>query len=67
VHAVVVRAADQIADESELTGFCRARIAAYKIPRSFSFVTDLPLSAAGKVLKRKLREPYWSGAERQVQ
>lgn len=66
VHAVVVAAAGRAVDENELAGFCRARIAAYKVPRSFSFVTDLPLSAAGKVLKRKLREPYWQGAKRQV-
>jgi hypothetical protein len=26
----------------------------------------LPLSGAGKVLKRELRQKYWGGSERQV-
>jgi acyl-CoA synthetase (AMP-forming)/AMP-acid ligase II len=30
------------------------------------FVPALPMSGAGKVLKAKLREPYWAGRERQV-
>jgi acyl-CoA synthetase (AMP-forming)/AMP-acid ligase II len=29
-------------------------------------VDALPLSPAGKVLKRTLREPYWAGQERAV-
>jgi hypothetical protein len=29
-------------------------------------VTALPVSGAGKVLKTKLRDPYWAGRERQV-
>jgi acyl-CoA synthetase (AMP-forming)/AMP-acid ligase II len=27
---------------------------------------DFPRSAAGKVLKRELREPYWQGRERRI-
>jgi len=30
------------------------------------FVTDLPRNATGKVLKRALREPYWTGRERTI-
>jgi long-chain acyl-CoA synthetase len=30
------------------------------------FVTALPMSGAGKVLKRELRAPYWAGRERGV-
>lgn len=58
VHAVVVLAegAPRPA-EAELAGFCRARIAGYKVPRSFAFREQpLPRSAAGKVLKRELRD-----------
>jgi acyl-CoA synthetase (AMP-forming)/AMP-acid ligase II len=29
-------------------------------------VDALPLSPAGKVLKRELRKPYWAGQERAV-
>ena len=47
-------AADDVIDH------CRNQIAGYKCPRSVDFRdTPLPLSGAGKVLKRELREPYW--------
>jgi len=35
---------------------CRANLTQYKIPREFEFVEQLPLSAVGKVLRRKLKE-----------
>ena len=41
-------------------------IGGYKWPRSVEFVTALPTTGAGKVLKRVLREPHWKGRERQV-
>jgi acyl-CoA synthetase (AMP-forming)/AMP-acid ligase II len=41
-------------------------MAGYKTPRSLEIVDGLPLSAAGKVLKRELRKPYWEGLERAV-
>jgi long-chain acyl-CoA synthetase len=37
--------------------FCRQFIAGYKCPKSIEFRDTLPLSAAGKVLKRELRQP----------
>ncbi|GAA0688334.1 hypothetical protein GCM10009104_13100 [Marinobacterium maritimum] len=33
-------------------------IAKYKYPQSMEFVTERPFSAAGKILKCKLRDPY---------
>jgi len=42
--------------EQELDTYCRGRLAAYKVPRVFAFVDQLPKNAAGKVLKRLLRE-----------
>jgi long-chain acyl-CoA synthetase len=29
-------------------------------------VDVLPRNAAGKLLKREMREPYWQGAERRI-
>jgi fatty-acyl-CoA synthase len=40
--------------EAELAAFCRTRLAAYKVPRSFEFVPDFPRTAAGKVQKHLL-------------
>jgi long-chain acyl-CoA synthetase len=45
---------------------CKARIAGYKCPRGVDFVAELPLSGAGKVLKTKLREPFWEGRQRKI-
>ncbi|WP_218033368.1 FadD3 family acyl-CoA ligase [Mycobacterium botniense] len=41
--------------ENELIGWCRQRMAGFKVPRSIQFVDRLPLNAAGKVMKDQLR------------
>ena len=66
VKAIVVLRQGTKADEAELIDFCGARLAGYKKPRSVDFVDDLPRDAAGKLLKRKLRERYWAGAGRTI-
>jgi fatty-acyl-CoA synthase len=38
----------------ELEYFCRQRLAAYKVPKSFEYVADFPRTAAGKVQKHLL-------------
>jgi long-chain acyl-CoA synthetase len=67
VHGVVVIREGYAADPAALEAWCRERLAAFKIPRSFEFRQEpLPLSGAGKVLKRDLRQPYWEGRGRHV-
>jgi acyl-CoA synthetase (AMP-forming)/AMP-acid ligase II len=56
VHAVVVRHPGTEATGEELVGFVRERIAGYKVPRVVTFTEALPVSGAGKVLKRVLRD-----------
>ena len=50
----------------ELIAFAATRIAGYKKPRSIDFVDGLPRDAAGKLLKRKIREPYWATSGRKI-
>jgi fatty-acyl-CoA synthase len=38
-----------------LPAWCRERIAAYKIPRSFVVLSDFPRTAAGKIQKHLLK------------
>ena len=45
-------------DADELTQFCRARLASYKVPRTWRFVTQFPQTASGKIQKFKLRDDY---------
>ncbi|UVE18654.1 long-chain fatty acid--CoA ligase [Pseudomonas sp. LS44] len=61
VHAVVTLKPGAQADDDELRRHCHELIAAYKCPKSIEFRDSLPLSGAGKILKRDLREPYWKG------
>src|SRR5581483_11046915 len=41
--------------ENELMELCRAHLAKFKIPKEIRVVDSLPLSAAGKILKRELK------------
>ncbi|HKB67227.1 MAG TPA: long-chain-fatty-acid--CoA ligase [Pyrinomonadaceae bacterium] len=54
-HAFVVLKAGALASENELREFARANLAHFKAPYSFTFVSDLPKTATGKVQKYVLR------------
>jgi long-chain acyl-CoA synthetase len=55
VAAVVVARPGVHLDESELSEFCRQRLATFKKPELFRFVEALPKNQMGKVLKKDLR------------
>ncbi|MDN0196709.1 AMP-binding protein [Streptomyces sp. S.PNR 29] len=57
-RALVVAAGGEPPAE-ELDRFCRERLAAYKCPKSYEFVAELPRNAMGKLDKRAMRRPYW--------
>jgi long-chain acyl-CoA synthetase len=61
----VVQPADGVSPspelEHELLEFLRARLAHYKVPRSVDFVTELPRTATGKLLKHQVRAAYLTG------
>ena len=60
VKALIVLRPDARIGPDDLLAFARERLAGYKLPRSVDFVTELPRTASGKVLKRELRERYMS-------
>jgi len=65
VYAVVFARRPVTADD--LIAHCRERIARFKVPRCIELRTEpLPKSAAGKILKRQLREPHWAGQHTHV-
>jgi long-chain acyl-CoA synthetase len=51
---------------SEIMTFIVDRLAKFKWPRSIDFVDELPREPTGKLLKRKLRDPYWEGRDRNI-
>jgi long-chain acyl-CoA synthetase len=67
VHAIVVGKPGTKLVTADLINFCKDRIGGYKCPRSIDLWTDpLPMSGAGKILKRELRRPFWEGQKRGV-
>jgi acyl-CoA synthetase (AMP-forming)/AMP-acid ligase II len=65
--AAVVLQPGAAASAEELREWINERVAARYQRLSAVFVmADFPRSAAGKVLKRELREPYWKGRERRI-
>lgn len=53
-HAVVVPKPGAAATEAELLAHCAANLARYKVPKTLALVDALPMSPAGKILKREL-------------
>ena len=66
VKAIVVPRAGAAPSGDELIAHCRESLGGFEVPRSVEFLDALPRNAAGKVLKRVLREPYWADHARRV-
>jgi fatty-acyl-CoA synthase len=66
--AFVVVKPGQSCTEKELHDFAAQRLAKFKLPKKYVFVTEpLPKGGTGKILKRELREQFWQGKDRRVQ
>jgi acyl-CoA synthetase (AMP-forming)/AMP-acid ligase II len=66
VHAVVVARPGAGLDEAAVIAHAREQLASYKVPRSVSWIDELPKTGSGKVLKRELRAPFWAGRSSRV-
>jgi acetyl-CoA synthetase len=42
--------------KDEIQDFIRKRLAAHEYPREIEFVAELPMTATGKIIRKKLRE-----------
>lgn len=65
VKALIV-AEDDAPSAEAVIAWARARIAAYKAPKTVDFLDALPRNPSGKVLRRELRAAYWAGRDRAV-
>ncbi len=65
VHAVLVLKPGAIVTDEELDAFCKEKLG-FKRPRSYGRWSELPRNATGKILKRTIRDQYWSGRARQI-
>jgi long-chain acyl-CoA synthetase len=55
-----------VLDETAIRLFLRQRLADFKVPRVIRFDADLPREDSGKIMKRKLRDPYWEATGRRI-
>jgi len=56
VKAFIVVKEGQELTEDEVVTYCKENLAAYKVPKIIEFIDELPKSAVGKILRRKLKE-----------
>jgi acyl-CoA synthetase (AMP-forming)/AMP-acid ligase II len=66
VKAIIVLKPEVAVTDAELDAYCRQRLAAYKVPKSYDYVETLPLVSSGKVSKKDLRARYWTDEQRRV-
>ncbi|SDL64465.1 long-chain-fatty-acid--CoA ligase [Maricaulis salignorans] len=66
IKAVVALKPGAHVTEQELIALTRAELASYKCPTSVDFVDSLPRNASGKILKRVIRDAYWTGHDRRI-
>jgi long-chain acyl-CoA synthetase len=66
VKAIIVPAQGATINEAAVIDHCRRNLAHYKCPTSVDEVVALPRNPSGKILKRELRAPYWTGRERSI-
>ena len=66
VHAVVVGRPGAVPSEEDIMVYSRETLAGYKVPRSISFIDEIPRNGSGKILKKELRAPFWAEHDRGV-
>jgi len=57
---------DATLEEAAVRAFLAERLADFKVPRLIRFDTSLPREDSGKIMKRKLRDPYWDATGRRI-
>ena len=69
VKAVIQLTADAPepdAARQQIAEFCETQLAKFKRPRTIDFIDEMPRDPNGKLYKRKLRDPFWEGRDRQI-
>ena len=55
-----------VLDEAVIRAFLGERLADFKVPQLIHFENNLPREDSGKIMKRKLRDPYWAATGRRI-
>jgi acyl-CoA synthetase (AMP-forming)/AMP-acid ligase II len=66
VKAVIELKPGAAVDPEEIIALCKDRLGSVKAPKSVDFVSTLPRSPVGKVLKKEIRASYWTQSDRKI-
>ncbi|NJP64745.1 long-chain-fatty-acid--CoA ligase [Streptomyces spiramenti] len=66
VHAFVVAAPGERPAPRDLHRHLVGRLASFKLPARYEFIDSVPRNPSGKILRRRLRDPFWAGTDRKV-
>lgn len=66
VTAVVVPRPGRELTADDVVVTCERFLASYKKPRRVVFVDELPKTGSGKLMRRQVRDQFWSGQERKI-
>ena len=66
VKAFVVAKEGETLTDEEVVNYCKENLAAYKVPKIIEFIDELPKSAVGKILRRKLKEMELEKMEKEI-
>lgn len=66
VKAVVLLKDGMSATPEEIIELTKGKLAGYKRPRTVDFVTELPMTPTGKILRRLVKEKYWKGKDSRI-
>ena len=64
--AVVQPMPGKTLDPQAIRAYLAEHLANYKVPSRIEIQNDLPREDSGKIFKRRLREPFWEGREKQI-
>jgi long-chain acyl-CoA synthetase len=67
VKAFIVPKQGETLTEEAVTAYCKENLAAYKVPKIIEFIDELPKSAVGKILRRKLKDQELDKLDKQKQ
>lgn len=66
VHAEVILREGALVTDAELIAHVKRELGSHKAPKTIAFVSGLPMSSVGKVVRRLVRAKYWKGRARGV-
>jgi fatty-acyl-CoA synthase len=66
VKALIVVRPGEFLTEEEVIAHCKKKLGGVKAPKSVELRKEIPKTPAGKIDRKKLRAPFWVGAERAV-